>query len=292
MNKLALSIVAALAVAAPAAAQKKPGAPPAVDPELAYVDTRPRFSELKLANEDLTGAFMIFRSTVAGQMPRYDLSPRGQNQVAVTSGGIARLLTWSSTGSAVSVTSAPLLTSATGASSVSFSADGSRIAVVYHGDSKVRIFDAATRQELAAWPVSGVQWMAYYPSGTALIMWRDASTSAPGLAELSPTTGQLTSYPFPANDQSRIDSGRTSDSVLISYVANGVPIIGRWEAGTLVQPRIADGGDPHYKCDESRIVYRANGSRPSTYIYNTGSNSTNVLTNNADVQRVDYMPTC
>lgn len=294
MKPLKLSTMVLLAIAAPAAALKgKPSPPPSsANPELAYIDAKPRFPELKLANEDLTGAFTIFRSAVAYQMPRYDLSPRGQNQVAVTSGGVARLLTWSLSGTAVSVSNQPLVTSATGASSVSFSSDGTRIAVAYHGDSKVRIFDVATRQEIAAWPVSGVQWMAYYPSGNALILWRDASTEAPGLAELSPTTGALTSYAFPANDQTRIDTARSSDAVLMSYLKDGINIISRWQAGTIVQERIADGIDPHYKCDESRIVFRANGSRPPTRIYNVGSNSTNTLTNDPDVQRVDYMPSC
>lgn len=292
MKKLALAIVLS-ATTMPAIAQKKPTAPPAVNPEIAFVDTKTRYPEIKLANGDLTGAFVVFRSVAEYMMPRYDLSPRGQNQVAVTNGGAAEIVTWSSNGSTVTITKEPLSVPGGRAGSVSFSPDGTRIAVFYDNDYKMRIFDAATRQVLSEWPVPFVSSMTYYGDGSKIAF---ITYGQPSIFELDVATGAVSSYPFALGKLEHLGDGHGSNALVVTYrLDEAIPeslYFGRWEAGVMVHERIAQGWDAKYNCSETRIVYRATGMHPPTYIYNVTSNSGSLLTKNSEVRRVDYVPTC
>ena len=291
MKKLALAVLLS-ALAVPVSAQKKPPVP-AVNPEIAFIDSRVKFPEIKLANEDLTGSFVVYRSQRQGYMPRYDLSPRGQNQVAVTSAGLAYLVTWSSTGSAVSLTTEPLTAPSGEANNISFSPDGSRIAISYLNTNMVRIFDTENRTILAEWPASGVAWMSYLGDGSRIAYYRYGDAK---IYELDPATGDTSSHEFPHGDLQFLGGGHGSNALLLTYrTPGGRPedlYFGRWENGTMTTVRIGQGWDAQYNCSETKIVFKATGSHATTRVYNVTSNSTNQLTNNVDLRRFDYVPTC
>ena len=291
MNRLAFALLLP-ALAIPAAAQKKPPTP-TVNPEIAYVDSRVKFPELKLADENLTGSFLVFRSQRQGFMPRYDLSPRGQNQVAVTSAGLAYLVSWNSNGSTVSLTTLPLTAPSGEASNVSFSPDGSRIAVSYFGDEVIRIFDTATRAMVAEWPVADVYWMTYFGTGSKIAFIR---YGAPKIFELDPATGTISSSDFLHGDLQFLGGGHGSNALLITYrTPGGRPedlYFGRWENGAMTTVRIGQGWDAQYNCSETRVVFKATGSHATTRVYNVTTNTTGQLTNNVDLRRFDYVPTC
>lgn len=291
MKKLTFALLLS-ALAMPVAAQKKPPAP-AVDPEIAFVDTRFKYPELKLANEDLTGSFLVFRSLQQGYMPRYDLSPRGQNQVAVTNGGLAYLVTWSSTGSATSLVTEPLTASPGQANNVSFSPDGTRIAVSYFDPHVVRVFNAATRAVLSEWPVTGVSWMTYVGDGSKIAFLRSGEAK---IFELDPSTGAISSSDFVHGDIQYLGGGHGTNALLITYrTPAGRPedlFFGRWENGVMTTERIGQGWDAQYNCDETRIVFKATGPHATTHVYNAPTGTTGLITRNVDLRRFDYVPTC
>lgn len=290
MKKLAL--VLTISAAAITIAGKPAQPPAAANPEIAYIDSRPKLPELKLANADLTGAFLVYRSNRQGATPSYDLSPRGQNQIAVTSAGIAELVTWSSSGSVVSVSKAPL-TAPGNAERITFSPDGTRIGVYYIDDPKLRIFDASTRQVVAEWPVPHISSMTYIGDGSKIAF---IALLENKIFEIDVVTGAVTGTEFTLGKLNFLGGGHGSNALLVTYRANeAIPeslYLARWLNGAVVADRFVQGWDAQYNCDETRIVYRAVGSSPDTRIYNVTTGGTNLLTRNQDIRRVDFMPTC
>jgi WD40 repeat protein len=290
--KHSVAALTLIALSTSAIAQKKPGPPPAANPELAYVDTRSKYPEVKLANADLTGAFGVFRSTAQYQMPSYDLAPRGQNQVAVTSGGAANLVSWDNNGSVVTIATQPL-TAPGRAGRVSFSPDGTRIAVFYETDTTIRIFDTPTQQVVAEWPSGWLMSMTYYGDGSKIAFFR---YGVPTIFILDVNTGDTEEYPFTLVSLEHLGDGHGSGALLVTYrTPGGAPedlYFGRWESGQMVEQRISQGWDAKYNCSETRIVYRSVGNAPPTYVHNLETGLSSLLTKNTDVRRVDYVPTC
>ena len=56
--------------------------------------------------------------------------------------------------------------------------------------------------------------------------------------------------------------------------------------------RIGQGWDAQYNCSETKIVFKATGPHATTRVYNVPTNSTGQITNNVDLRRFNYVPTC
>ena len=291
--KLFVTALMLTALSTSAIAQKKPAPSPAANPELAYVDTKTKYPEVKLANDDLTGAFSVFRSATQNQMPNYDLSPRGQNQLAVASGGAASLVSWENNGSVVTTTTQPLAAPSGRAGRVSFSPDGTQIAVFYESDTTIRIFDASTREIVAEWPTGWLYSMTYYGDGSKIAFFRYGELT---IVVLDVSTGDRVEHAFTLGDLQHLGDGHGSGALLVTYrTPGGAPedlYFGRWEGGQMVDERISQGWDAKYNCSETKIVFRSVGTAPPTYVHNLLTGLRSLLTRNTDVRRVDYVPTC
>lgn len=295
MTRVSRLLLAAAII--PLGAAKPPPTTGAANPEIAYVDSKPRYPEIKLANEDLTGSATVYRSKVQYRMPRFDLSPRGQRQIAVASQDALELVTFAPTSTGIQVVETRTLYSGPGqVLEVSFSADGAKIA--FHNflsatESRIKVYDLATSAVTDLGLVNYPKDLEWYSDGSAIVYVDDGSVDVVTEKRMDGSDHPLFSEPnIESIDVSRSPGNRT---IVIGYSRpDGQTFhLGLWNNGGYVAEHLAAGINGHYKCDDSRIVFRGDQrTNQSSYFYNVGTNSTSLLTRNSDVQRVDYMPTC
>lgn len=295
MKRIAIAFLL-LTAAAPVSAQKgKPTV--SLNAEIGYTYASGNYMDLRLANEDGTGAVTLHRG-VFGGIGQFDLGPRAQRQIAFTENRLLKLLTYEPTGTgSVRTTSVVTLFSSTGmAESPSFSLDGSKIAFFIQepGNTRISIVDVPGGAVTDLGPVSYASNLAWYYDGSGLV-YRDydSATSQYVIRELllDGSNRLLLSEP----NIEHVDTARTSKDLLVSYSRPGLDEIrvGRWSNGSYTNERVVAGLLAHFNCSDTRFIYRgfARMKRP-TYKYDYATNTSSTFSTDNNIHHTDWMPTC
>lgn len=291
-------IVVALATSAPAQKGGKPKPGASLNPEIAYTYASGNYMDLRLANEDATGAVTLHRSGY-GAISQFDLGPRAQRQIALIDDRDLKLLTYEPTGSgSVQTVGVETIYAGPGdVTSLSFSPDGSTVAFFAVSDGTggiIRYYDVATGTISDGATIGFAFYMAWYHDGSGLVYANcDDQCSSYSVHEalLDGSTRVLLTE---ANIE-HVDTARTSKDLLISYSRPGLNEIrvGLWRNGSYSNERVVAGLLAHFNCDDSRFIYRgyARMKRP-TYKYSFASNTSSTFSTDSDIHHTDWMPTC
>ena len=294
MKPLNICLILSLA-SAPTAAARPPSGP--VDPEVAYVVlTGPGF-ELRVTNEDGTGAATIYKSTAP---IRYDLAPRDQRKIVMVDGGrTLKLLTYDigGNGGFTNIQVQTLHTTTKLMNSPDFSPDGSKVAVGAEDELVVYDLESGTAQ---TWTTSSYIWdLAWYKDGNAIAFIEPPNGgSTASLFEISSLGGAQT-HLVTLRNIDQVDAYRESpNALLLSYNdAAGNALIGRWEGGTLSPSNLANRAvafKASLNCDDSKLVYGAPDKSGSTvwYIRDLIQNSDRLYTKTPRANWTQMWPTC
>ncbi|HEU5285483.1 MAG TPA: hypothetical protein VFU20_03100 [Sphingomicrobium sp.] len=295
MNRFAAACVL-LTLATSAPAQKgKPTTP--LTPEIAYTYASGNYMDLRLANEDGTGAVTLHRGAY-GAITQFDLGPRSQMQVAFLENRDLKLLTYEPTGTG-NVRTSGVVTLYAGpgnVDSLSFSLDGSKIAIFVQEQDNNRILalDTANGAVTELGKVNWAFYLAWYHDGSGVVYKDlDQATSQYVVRELL-LDGANQLLLSEANIE-HVDTARTSKDLLVSYSRPGLDEIrvGRWSNGNYSNERVVAGLLAHFNCNDTRFIYRgyARMKRP-TYKYSYATNSNSTFSTDNDIHHTDWMPTC
>lgn len=294
---LLLSVAAASLIAA------KPSAGPA-DPKIAYVIlTGPGF-ELRVTNQDGTGATTLFKSP---NPLRFDLGPRGQQVIALTDGNALKLLHYqvNGTGSFQTQSVETVYTDATRLYYVDMSPDGSKIAFAARNGEDLMVYDLsqpAGPANPATWVTVPYVWdHAWYKGGAAIayVVPKTATghavdelyeISGPGAAPSLIHTGQEIDF---------VDAARTNtDALVLTYrVSPQSMLVGLWANGQFLQPNLTNRAFSFrgtLSCDDRYLVYAAPDKSGSTvwYIRDLNQNSERLYSKAPRVNWTQMWPTC
>ena len=296
MHRNLVFLAALIAIGgAPVSAQKgKPSSP--VNPEIGFTYASGNYMDLRLANENGTGAVTLHRGAF-GSLGQFDLGPRTQMQIAFTENRDLKLLTYEPTGNGSLRTvgvdviyDGPLSVDA-----LSFSNDGSKIAFFGSSatDNQIMIYDVGSRTISPLTSGDYAATLAWYHDGSGLV-YRTAIPHVGYAIKEVMLDGSLRQLLQEPNIE-HVDTARTSKDLLVSYSRPGIDEIrvGRWSDGSYQQERVVAGLLAHFNCLDTRFIYRgfARMKRP-TYKYTYSSNSSSTFSTDSNVHHTDWMPTC
>lgn len=295
-----LLIAALLISAATSAIAQKKEKPPSgsTNPEIGYTYASGNYMDLRLANEDATGAVTMHRGAY-GAITQFDLGPRTQRQIAFIEGRDLKLLTYEPTGSgSVRTVSAETIYTGPGdVSSLSFSPDGSTIAFYVVSDGTegiIRYYDVATGAISEGATIGFAGYMAWYYDGSGLV-YTNCNAQCDSYSVHEVLLDGATRVLLTEANIEHVDTARTSKDLLVSYSRPGLNEIrvGLWRDGSYVKERVVAGLLAHFSCDDSRFIYRgyARMKRP-TYKYNFASNTSSTFSTDSNIHHTDWMPTC
>lgn len=295
MKHLTLATILA-AIAVSASAQKgKPSAP--LTPEIGYTYASGNSMDLRLANEDGTGAVTLRRGAF-GSIHEFDLGPRAQRQIAFIEAFDLYLLTYEPTGTGSVRTQRidPIYTGPGTVDSVSFSQDGTKIAFAAFepDDWKIWLYDVATGQSAPLASVNYAFTLAWYHDGSGLV-YRDVDDATQDHVIRELLLDGSTRELLRERNIEHVDTARTTKDLLVSYSRPGIPEIrvGRWRDGSYVNERVVAGLLAHFNCNDTRFIYRGfHRTKRPTYKYDVGSNTSTTFSTNEGVHHTDWMPTC
>ncbi len=305
MHRIATLALLAAACATAAIAQKggKPQPSTPLTAEIGYTYISGKSVDLRLANEDATGAVTLHKVS-GGTIPQFDLGPRAQQQIAfierINNKGTLKLLTYEPTGTG-SVTTTDITTIYNGPGSVgslSFSNDGSKIAFFAVSDGTagiIRVYEVASGSTTTLGTVgfaNNIAW--YHDDGDGLVYINmDEVTGIHRIYEmdLAGTSTLLLEEP----NIEHVDTARTSKDLLVSYSRPGLNEIrvGRWSNGSYANERVVAGLLAHFNCNDTKFVYRGYDRRKRpTYKYHYTTNSSSTFSTDNNIHHTDWMPTC
>lgn len=298
-----------LSLVPPLAAAKPPGSGPSPppNPEIAYRILSGKTVKLMVANEDGSNASSLYSSPTSF---RFDLAPRGQQQIAVSTGtGAASqisLLTYDVTGSGTFATSSLVgLTPSRQGSTVDFSPDGTRIAYTCCFDGvneTLAVYDLGSGQ-VTNWATGPYFWdFAWFRNGLSI------AYSTYGPAELYELTapGATPQLLYSGHGEINVDSSRTNpDDLVVSY--NDYPgdaRIGLFRAptatsptGGFVNPDIANSArawQGTLNCNDEKLAYmgvqNTSGSQ-AFYIRDLTTGLTSLVSKSSNIL-LQFWPTC
>jgi Tol biopolymer transport system component len=286
-----------LALAATPAMAAKPPSPAPVDPKVAYVILAGPGYELRVTNEDGTGAATLYKSSAP---IRIDLAPRAQRQIVMTDGGkTLKLLSYDIAGNGgfTNIQVQTLYTSAKFINGPDFSPDGSKIA--FGAEDELIVYDLAT-STAQTWTTTSYVWdLAWYKGGNA-IAFIEPPNGGPfaTLFEISTPGGPQTPLHTERNIDA-VDASRTNaDALLLSYNdAAGNALIGLWQGGSYLTSNLTNrpaAFKGSLNCDDSKLVYGAPDRNGQTvwYIRTLSQGSDALYSKTPRVNWTQMWPTC
>ena len=236
--------------------------------------------DLRVANEDGTNAFTVYSnsSSVA-----FDVGLKGANTAAVIDLRVAKLITWELGLSGGVTTHQKSLPTSGQAQSLSFSQDGSKLAVFTSPDNLMHIFDVATGAELANWPSLFAYKIAWYRDGSRIAINADASALGGAYRLMSYNadgTNPQTLASFASLDSMDTSRSTTDDSVLVSYGTSADIRINKSLNG-INGPILVLGSAPSWRCDGGRFVFKQYSTTKSGawFFYEPGTGLTSTFSN-------------
>ena len=299
--RLSISIIAASFLLSSASFAAKPPPPPPSSPTINVAYRLPDGKGVKLVVSTENGAnqMTLYKSSTSF---RFDLAPRGQQQIAIVGGNPRRLLLLDySISSGVYVPGTITdLGEAGGSGAVDFSPDGTKIAYACCGGAsdQLIVHDIATGEK-TVWAQGIYYWdLAWFRGGASIAY----ATNLPleVLEVAAPMATPQVLYSISAGGQLDIDSARTNPNrLVISYNdAQGFGRIGLWEDGAgFVNSDLASSTKSWQgtlNCTDTKLAYmgvqNTSGSQ-AFYIRDLTTNGTTLVSKNSNIL-LQFWPTC
>lgn len=296
MRRLTLALAGALALYSTPAVTAKPQPPGTATPEVAVVRISGgsrRFYELRLSNEDGTGASTLYSSRDTGQM-MVDLGPRADRKLLLVQGGRLSLLSYDITSTGAEMTNLEQIVDMghAGAATATYSPAGTHIAYVRNGNSTIWQYDLATKAHTLVIDLPNLV--------GGLTFSRDGSTLF-YLEQVGPEEFSVNSIPLaggapteigPRGYFTEIAAMRTSDDLILVDITNWPqPDIYRYTNGSL--QRLTNGYVPSFKCDDTTMIFQRINPDSSVSIlkYPMGPGGESVFSTRS-LYWPEYFPTC
>lgn len=241
----------------------KPAPPPSTsDPQIAYVNISGgsrRHYQLRVANEDGTGAATLYSSRDVGQMVPH-MGPRASRTILLVQGSKLSLVRYepSSTGTKLTnIEPLPSIGTATGAQEVAFSPDGRKFVFFAQNDKKFWIFDLIDRIfspvfQLDATPHN----FAFSRDGSSLVYLDHVTDTEAVLKKVSLSGGDPVELGI-RGDFWDVEPAHNSDGyILVRGVNNRTSRIEYHPAGGGATVDLAQGYAPSLKCDDTTVIYQ------------------------------------
>lgn len=283
-----LIIAALLAGSAQAA---KPPAPAGTNsPEVIYTLAGRRSYELRVANEDGTGAVTLFKGP---QLVIGKFGPRADRTIVFMHANQLILMTYATSSTGVVEESREILLDIGRRFSGSFDFSGTDVAWWHPGTGDLRIYNLASRSDRFVANVPDLAGVSFSADGSKIFYGDGKFTGRYSLHSIPVAGGDPTELGIGTNALV-FDSGRTADHFAVAY-----HISGNWQldfvpAGAASGEKIAKGIEGSFRCDDQVIIYRqptgTNGYDTLNYDRATGLSS--VFSTHNDVKFASYMPDC
>lgn len=241
----------------------KPAPPPSTsDPQIAYVNISGgsrRHYQLRVANEDGTGAATLYSSRDVGQMVPH-MGPRADRIILLVQGSNLSLVRYepTSTGSKLtSIEPLPSIGAAPGAQEVAFSPDGKKFIFFAQNDMKFWIFDLEDRAfsplfQLAATPHN----FAFSRDGLSLLYLDHVTDTDAILKRVSLSGGDPVELGIRGNFWD-VEPAHNSDGyILVRGVNNRTSRVEYHPAAGSAPVDLAQGYAPSLKCDDTTVIYQ------------------------------------
>ena len=255
--------VALLALCASTLIGAKPAPPPSTsNPEIAYVNISGgsrRHYQLRVANEDGTGAATLYSSRDVGQMMPH-MGPAADRTIVLIQGGRVSLVRYnvSSTGTTFhSIEPLFTINTAVGAQRVDFSPNGKDIVWWDRPINTLKIFNLDTRTsrsliQLASEPHN----FAFNRDGTA-VLFLDHVTDSDAILKSVPLAGGDATEVGLRGDFWGVESAHGSDALILTRGVNHKTSQLEYYATPASGPdNLATGYVPSIKCDDSTAIYQ------------------------------------
>lgn len=283
-----LIVVALLAGSAQAA---KPPAPAGTQaPEVIYTLAGRRGYELRVANEDGTGAVTLFAgpSLVIGKF-----GPRADRTIVFMHGNQLILMTYTTGSTGVKEESKEILLDIGRRFSGSFDFSGTDVAWWHPGTGDLRIYNLATKADRFLANVPDLAGVSFSADGTTIFYGDGKFTGRYSLHSIPAAGGDATELGINVN-ASLFDSGRTADHFAVSYLVSGQWQLDFVPAGATSGQRIAKGFEGSFRCDDEVIIYRqATGNIGYDMLkYDRTTGLSSIFSTHNDVKFASYMPDC
>ena len=296
-----LAVAAVALLASAASMEAKPpgsGSGGTTAPEIVYTYEGRSGWQLRVANEDGTGAVTLHSSSA----PIYArLGPSGSRQIAFWEGKTLKLLTYDVTTTGVRSAGITTLTSTSGSQfnvivDFDFSPAGTHLAWWHPDERKIYVYDlqspGASELISTGYPVSDVT---ITQDGQTIIYAEsiDGSFTNYSLKAVPVAGGSPTELGITGNILG-VDAGHTDNKLLLTkQIVN----VGRYlelvPDGATTGTRLTDGREGSLNCSDTRFVYRLpSGNKASTLIYDLGTGTSSTFSRDLSVIWVSYMPTC
>lgn len=298
MRLLRTALVLAMVSTAQPVHSGKPQPPGTSNPEIAFIRISGgsrRFYELRMANEDGTGAATVFSSRDVGQM-MVDLGPRADRTFLLVQGGKLSLGTYDNTATGPRMTSLTQIINMNhaGAATAAISRDGDHIVFMKNGLSQLWRHDVATgNQQMLVDLVGYGEGVAVSHDGSTVYYFENEGPELLALKSVPMAGGLVTDHGLRGH-YSDVVAANTKGELLITDISD-------WPVNRILAYNIASGSlthvengyAPSYKCDDSRIVYQViNGdSSVSLFYKELPSGAPGTLSTSGNYWP-DYIPTC
>ena len=292
-----LAALSLLVLPAGDAIAAKPQPPGTTTPEVAYVKISGgsrRFYELKMSNEDGTGASTVFSSRDVGQM-MVDLGPRADRTLLLVQGGRLSLMTYDITSTGPKMTSLQQIIDMghAGAATAAMSPTGDDVAFIKNGERTVWRYNLASMTFTKLVDGVGIlEGVDFSPDGQTVYYLEEAAPE------------ELVLKAVPLGGGSSVELGARGFFTDIAVAANGDLLLANitdWPVNRLylytpgggAPEYLTDGYQPSFKCDGSMVIFQDLNSDGTAairkYDMQTGVRST---FSSKDLYWPDYMPTC
>ena len=286
------SMIIAVALLASSAQAGKPSKPSPVGtnaPEVIYTLASTKGYELRVANEDGTGAVALHKgpALVIGRF-----GPRSDKSIAFFSGSDMYLMRYDTSSTGVVETSRRLLFN-NGGGNAQFDFSGADIAWWNSGTGDLHVYNVADGTDRVLINVPAVAGISFNPAGTE-IFYGKADNSGQYWLHRIPVAGGTPTDLGITNNVATFDSGHAADSFVIAAPQSGTWYVDYVPAGSTSGQRIARGIEASFNCDDKFVIYRLPvGNRGyDTLVYEIQSGLSNTFSTNDSVKFASFMPTC
>ncbi len=284
-------LIATLLASSTAHAAAKPTAPGTNTPEIVYTLATAKGYELKVANEDGTGAITLY--TGAG-ITISKFGPRATKNIAFYGGNNMYLLTYdvSSTG-VVKIGQRFLFDNgrSNGAPSP-FDYNGTYIAWWHPENGDLRLYDVRDGSGGVVINVPNLSGISFSSDGSE-IFYGDGGSGAPYRLHRIPIAGGT---PTPVGVDANVgtfDSGHKTDAFAIAAPLSGSWYLTHVPAGASSGRIIARAVEGSFRCDDKVIIYRMPaGNGYDTLKYDLETKLSSTFSTNNSVKFASYMPDC
>ncbi|WP_309662237.1 hypothetical protein [Sphingomonas sp.] len=247
--------------------------------------------DLRVANEDGTGAASLFKgnSQLNGKF-----GPRADRTIAFWNGGNLTLLTYDATSTGVRTTGTRVLLNSGRNFASPFDFSGRDIAWWHPETGDLHNYNLASGTDSILFNVPQSSSVSFNPDGTA-IFYSEAIGSTDYVMRRIPITGGSPTDVGITGHIMLFDTGHQSDKFVVSYQVTGVgPHLDYIPAGATSGTTFGNGYGGAFRCDDRVIIFRhpTGNNSSNTLKYDVQTNTTSTFSSDNNVVFASYMPTC